>query len=128
MITALTSNQPNPYVERKEAILSGTAIGLVDTVDAYVGSVQAFVPLAHPYAAMGGCIALAAAHGISAIAHFAIGSDLQDESIGKSAMYGAVTGELLTCAGFAALAGGVGPWALPILGLGMATTTFCRLA
>jgi hypothetical protein len=122
-----------PYSQRKrDEFLARIPRLAADGVDAYVAGLSLHMPdLGHIPVA--GWRAMPFLNGGLALAHGIYGatrlfSNHSDDPLAQGRARTMGVGELLTAAGFAGLAFGLGLWALPLLAIGEVTTNFAQFA
>lgn len=125
-IQSLVAN--NYSQERRDHILKACPRVAVDALDVYVAGVSAFGSLSQTVRGLANVSTgvAAAGHGISGLAHLAA-SATDDRMV--SLRYRAMgIGEFVTALGFVGMTAGMGPWALPLIGIGMATTNYAQFS
>lgn len=119
----------NLAAQRREAVLKSIPTLAVDAVDTYTAGLTSFTPLSSHTAELlcGGSVGLAGLHlvlGGMALRRSTHTSDaslkLREQCLGY--------GQVITSLGFVALAAGMGPWSLPLIGVGLATTNYAKFA
>lgn len=121
-----------PYSQRrKDAVVKSLPQLALSTVDSYVAAATAFPGLGFgpaeasstPFRVLSG--ALAVTHAINGYARTQIETHSLVEKRSQQAQ---CVGEFITAAGFAGLTLGLGPWAVPLVGLGTLTTNIARFS
>lgn len=120
---------PNYSQQQRDAILRKVPRLAFDALDAYVGGVRAFAPLAETASTVMtvGSAVMGVGHAGYAVTRLFVASDTEDRS--EKLRYRAIAvGDFVTALGYVGLAAGMGPWALPLMAVGLATANYATYA
>lgn len=121
---------PNNFAaQKREAMLAAIPRLSFDALDTYVAGAQAFAPLTQAASEVltVGCVGVGVLHGIAGIRSFCRASGNGDSSEALR-LRASGYGDCITALGYVGLAAGMGPWALPLVAIGVATANYARFA
>lgn len=115
--------------QQRDELLNKVPRLAFDAMDAYVGGVRAFAPLSETAGTVMtvGSVVMAVGHAGFGITRLVVAADSENHSE-KLRNRAIGIGDFVTALGYVGLAAGMGPWALPLLGIGMATTNYATYA
>ncbi|MBM3461728.1 MAG: hypothetical protein FJX76_06460 [Armatimonadetes bacterium] len=123
------ANNNNYAQQARDAKLNKMPRLAFEALDVYVAGARSLAELGETASGVlqVGCGVMAAGHAIYGITRLLCRADSQDHS--EKLRYSAMAvGEFISAAGFVGLTAGMGVWALPLLGIGLATTNFAQYA
>jgi len=115
--------------QQRDELLNRVPRLAFDVMDAYVGGVRALAPLSETASKVMavGSVVMAVGHAGFGISRLVVAADSEDHSA-KLRNRAIGIGDFVTALGYVGLAAGMGPWALPLVGIGMATTNYATYA